>query len=598
MPRIPLPKGFDESENLPRTKRVLLNGWNDGNGRFVGRPGITQRSTTGKVARGNFVWNGDRYNVVSQTLIKFTNNDTGAFVDIGPIEGSASIQTAVGFNDAVIVVDASDGKTYTLSNSTTLININAVLNVGGIAAFNHIGSNPAVGNTVTISGFVINTLYNVTGIVTTVNSTNTAITSVTNNGGIAVFNHAGTSPAVGEGITISGFVTNTAYNVAGVVTLSTATTFEISSIAFGTDETGSFTLKSFEISSIAFGSNEVGGKFTLVLADVSGNANFVPFTDVTHINGRFIYVPFSGDPAKFSDVGAAGTIQPLSFFDAEELPDKNNGCFNLRNVLYITGTDSIESFRDSGATPNPFLRVNGARLDNGFIGALLEYNATFLFIGREKDQDFGIYAVAQGVAPKISNQGIDLILSTYAIEELEAAIPGRIKWRGFDIATFTLKRDSFGYFGGEWFLLDTIFSNRSKPWGAGFIAQFEGKYYTAFDDKVGVFENIATDYGNRITRRILTGIEEENGDFMTFQKVQLGISQGFNAGEGSVALKLTRDNVTFGQPVYRKTADIGKYADHLEWNYPGGLGTYHGFLGIEFFTTEDILSSVEYMIVE
>jgi len=452
--RIPLPLGFNESENLPRTKRVLLNGWNDGNGKFVGRPGISQKNTTGKVARGNFVWNGNRYNVVSQSLIKFTNNETGAFTtNATPIEGSEPVKVAIGFNDAVIVVPG--GKSYTLSK-------------------------------------------------------------------------------------------------------------------------------------------------TDVVTDTSGNANFESWADVCHINGRFIYIPFDGTPAKFSDVGAAGTIQALSFFDAEELPDKNNGCFATpNNVLAITGTDSIEFFRDSGATPNPFLRVNGARIANGFIGALQEYNQTFLFIGREKDQDFGIYSIAQGIAPKISNQGIDLILSTYTIAELAEAIPGRIKWRGFDIATFTLRRDSFGYFGGEWFLLDTIFNQLSSPWGGGFIAQFEGKYYTAFDDKIGRFENIATDYGNRITRRILTGVEEENGDYMTFQKIQLGISQGFNVADGSVAVKLSRDNVLFGQPVYRNTSDIGKYADHLEWNYPGGLGgPFHGFLGIEFFTTEDILSSVEYIILK
>lgn len=451
--RIPLPLGFNESENLPRTKRVLLNGWNDGNGKFVGRPGISQKNTTGKVARGNFVWNGNLYMVVSQSLIKITNTETGAFSTIsGTIEGSAAIQTAVGFNDAVIIVPG--GKSYILST-------------------------------------------------------------------------------------------------------------------------------------------------TDVLTDTSGEPNFKSWVDVCHINGRFIYIPFDGTPARFSDVGAGEIIQALSFFDAEELPDKNNGCFATpSNVLAIMGTDSIEFFRDSGATPNPFLRVNGARIANGFIGGLLEYNQTFLFIGREKDQDFGIYAIAQGVAPKISNQGIDLILSTYTISELAEVIPGRIKWRGFDIATFKLRRDSFGYFGGEWFLLDTVFNEVSSPWGGGFIAQFEGNYYTAFDDKIGRFENIATDYGNRITRRILTGIEEENGDFMTFQKVQLGISQGFNAGAGSVALKLSRDNVIFGNPVFRNTSAIGQYANHLEWNYPGGLGTYHGFLGIEFFTTEDILSSVEFIILE
>ena len=39
----------------------------------------------------------------------------------------------------------------------------------------------------------------------------------------------------------------------------------------------------------------------------------------------------------------------------------------------------------------------------------------------------------------------DEILTTYAPEELRACVPGRIKWRGYDIATFTLARDAFGF---------------------------------------------------------------------------------------------------------------------------------------------------------
>jgi len=70
--------------------------------------------------------------------------------------------------------------------------------------------------------------------------TSTSITSVTDNGGIAVFNHAGTSPPVDSLVTITGFITNTTYNGSFRITLSTATTFE-TGVAFGTNETGDYT---------------------------------------------------------------------------------------------------------------------------------------------------------------------------------------------------------------------------------------------------------------------------------------------------------------------------------------------------------------------
>ena len=149
-----------------------------------------------------------------------------------------------------------------------------------------------------------------------------------------------------------------------------------------------------------------GGKiYTLdkadVVTEISGNAFFVACTEVAHINGRFVYIPSDGSVAFFSDIGDAGSIQALSFFDAESLPDENNGVINYRNTLFILGTDSIEPFRDAGTSPNPFLRINGGRIDNGYIAGLIEYNQTFIFLGREKDQDFGIYALASGNALKI-----------------------------------------------------------------------------------------------------------------------------------------------------------------------------------------------------
>lgn len=337
---------------------------------------------------------------------------------------------------------------------------------------------------------------------------------------------------------------------------------------------------------------------TDTLVVISGNANFVPCVDVVHIDNRFVYIPEDGSPAFFSDVGDAGSVQALSFFDAEVLPDKNNAVFNFKNTLYIMGTDSIELFENQGTTPVPFVRRGGGAIDNGFIGGLLEYNGTFLFIGREKNQDFGIYAIDQGIAPKISNEAIDLILSTYTLGELSEAIPGRVKWRGNDIATFTLRRDSFAFLKGNWFLLDTVFDGISEPWGAGFIAQFEGEYFTAFDDKIGKFAKVNTDYGERITRIIDFAIEQPDVDFFSVQEIELGISQGFNTTDGSVSLFLSRDNVLYGDPLILNLGDLGEYGQKLRWNYPGGLGTYQGFLGIRLLTTEDVIFSDDYITID
>jgi len=449
MARIPFPRGFEGSESLPRTNRNTQNCFNNGTGQILQTPGITELNTTSRIARGSFVWNDSLYIVATGDLLKITDIETGAFSVIGTIEGSANIVTAVGFNDAVIVVKG--GSLYTLDKSD-------------------------------------------------------------------------------------------------------------------------------------------------VLTDISSNSNFVPCVDVTHINGRFVYIPSDGSVAFFSDVGLAGTVQPLSFFDAEELPDKNSGCFNLSNTLFILGTDSIELFRDTGATPNPFTRVTGSRIQNGFISGLQEYGATFLFVGREKDQDKGIYSVAPGQAVKISNETVDLVLNSYTLSELQDCIPGRFKWRGYDIATFTFPNDSFGFWNGNWFPMETFIGGRSQPWAGGFITQFQGSYYSAYNDKIGKLDKVNKDYGNPKNRVIDLGFEQEDGDRFSCQSIEVGVSQGFNSSVGSVSLQMSDDNVLYKQPIFINLGDLGEYTKKLIWNPAGGLGNYNGFMGARISTAEDVDFSMDYVV--
>ena len=337
-----------------------------------------------------------------------------------------------------------------------------------------------------------------------------------------------------------------------------------------------------------------GGKlYTLdksdVLVDISANANFVPSVAVAFINGRFVYIPADGDPAFFSDIGAAGTVQALSFFDAEELPDLNNTVFNYRNTLYIGGTDSFELFQDTGATPNPFTRLSGRRVLNGFIGGLIEYNNTFVFIGREIEQGFGIYELREGIAVQISNEFIDEILNRLTETQLSEAVGARIKWRGYDLAVFTLLGASFGFYRGQWFLLQSLTDlGVDTIWGGKFITQIGGLYFTSSGTKFGKFEMVNEDYGLPISRVIDTAFESPEGEYFTAQEIQIGLSQGFTNAGGTVGLSMTRDNVQYFGEFFRDLGEIGEYAQIMRWNYPGGLGMYEGFVGLRIKTSQNV----------
>ena len=66
-------------------------------------------------------------------------------------------------------------------------------------------------------------------------STGINVTSVTDNGGLAQFNHSGTDVIVGQEIVIAGYITNTDYNGTFTVTVAGSGTFEVG-VSFGTDE--------------------------------------------------------------------------------------------------------------------------------------------------------------------------------------------------------------------------------------------------------------------------------------------------------------------------------------------------------------------------
>ena len=340
---------------------------------------------------------------------------------------------------------------------------------------------------------------------------------------------------------------------------------------------------------------ETTGKgYTLDASDVLTeitNIYFEASNSVAHINGRFVYIPYNGDPAFFSDVGDGASIQSDSFIDAEELPDKNVAVVNYKNVLLIAGTDSWELFRDTNAETVVFTRLN-ARIQYGYIGGVTEYTDTVAFIGREKDQDAGIYLIAAGTANKISNEAIDTILTSYTLPELALAIPARFKWRGYDVLTYTLERHSFGFYGGQWFLLDTRVGDDNVPWRAGFVTHWNQRYYTALGSSIGRLDQTNTDNGNPIERVIEFGYSNENNDNFTARSLEIGISQGYTAA-GTVGLALSRDNVLYSDAFYRSTGEIGQYANKLTWDYPGGLGYYEGFMGMRIVTTSDVSFAVD-----
>ena len=356
----------------------------------------------------------------------------------------------------------------------------------------------------------------------------------------------------------------------------------------------------------AIGDNEAviivkGGKsYTLdkldVLVDTSGNPNFAPFSSVTHYRQRFVYVLADGTVFKFSDVGDGGTIDGLSFLKSAI---GSKVAFVLKDYLYIAGSDETIRYKDTGAFPTPYREVGGS-FDIGFIGGLVEADQSFIFVGRKRGQSPGIFEMGSSQVIKISNEAVDLILTTYTELELSQTIGGRINWlNSYDFETLELRRDSLLFYEGRWSRTDTVIDNLSRPWLGGYIVEIDNEYFSASDNRFGKFADVNFDYGNRITRIQKGTINHPDRADFTVASLELGVSQGFNDGEAqSVGLRTSDHGVIFGPTIYRTLAVKGNYDQKLIWNDPGGLGNYEGFMAYELVTTGNLTFNSDDLVVD
>lgn len=324
--------------------------------------------------------------------------------------------------------------------------------------------------------------------------------------------------------------------------------------------------------------------------------DFKSSIEVASINQRFVFVPFDGGPLFFTDVNFPTVIPALNFFDAELLPDRNTGVINLRNNLYVGGEDSFEVFRDIGDVDAPFQRVDGAAIETGYLTAKARYKDTFVFLGRDRDGSFAFHAMGSGDAPKISIPQIDEILNNeYTLDELKLCTSQRQTRNGVDMVSFRLARDSFLFYGTGWAYIQSGIDGlgTQRPWDVNHLAFTFGKYITgsAIDTKIGILDDGILEFGEEIERTIQTFIRTESDAYFRINNIFLSCSTGSSLVEGSVALQISRDNLTFGPQVPRGLGAIGQTERQLSWY--GGGGVFERFAALRLRTTSDVSFSTD-----
>lgn len=317
--------------------------------------------------------------------------------------------------------------------------------------------------------------------------------------------------------------------------------------------------------------------------------------DVTRVDGQFIWTPLDGDALLFSEVDDAGNIDSLSFFDAETLPDKNRITVNIRNTLVVCGEDSIEPFRNVGTVSNPFVRVGNAIISVGYVGGVIETRDSFLFLGKDKDGGYAIYAYSAGSAAPISTDPINEMLNNdYTLEQLQTVEGQRFNWGGVDCYVFSLPDKDLIFSGGETANWNYLVSGTEdphviEPWGYRNAFHFNDTWYVQRSDGLYKLTDDDADTFGNFGRGIQTYIRA--GDDRPLLLAYLEMSIYHPITTGSVGVSVSKDGVLWSDIYYRNTGV--NFDNRLRWQPSGGFGLYEGYVGLFFYTTDNVRFSVD-----
>lgn len=357
-----------------------------------------------------------------------------------------------------------------------------------------------------------------------------------------------------------------------------------------------------------------GGQVQLVVLVVNGsaytydrnngleqitNANFLTSKSVDFIDGRHVYIPSDGSPAIYSEVDDAGNIDPLNFFDAEELPDINQYTINVRNELFILGGESIERFTTTGEADAPFSRRGGSRVDFGYVSGAVRYKNTFCFVGRARSQTYNIYAMGSGGAEPITNRAVVEDLATYTLPEILAVRTNRFTFNGLEFIAFTFFDRTYVYCEGNWIFMDSDINGTSAgPWRVNGVAFAYGKYYVGDlnTSNIGNLADVPSEYGQKVEYQIDTWLRSDRGSYFRPAMLEAEVLTGQNAT--TIGLSLSRDGRIKSDYHYRNLGSTGAYQRRVRWRPPGGLGRYESFMGISLRGTGSVKFGAESIVVQ
>lgn len=266
-------------------------------------------------------------------------------------------------------------------------------------------------------------------------------------------------------------------------------------------------------------------------------------TSVTYKDGYFVFTTgFEFFLSSLVTTNGGRNFDGLNFGTAEVKPDRNVVCANVKNELYIAGTDSIQLFQNTGASGFPFQAIIGATIDKGVAArhSFIEFDNSFVFVGGGIGESIAIWRGLSGAAVKVSTAAIDHALQQYTEDEIS------------DVFAWTYTED--GNFFVGFGLADTTYvydattsaiqgrpvwhqrESAGAAWRANHVIDVYAKNYVLDSEngRIGWLDRtFTTEYGEDITREFTGAYLYNQGQSFTISLMELKTESGVGNQKGT-----------------------------------------------------------------
>lgn len=298
-------------------------------------------------------------------------------------------------------------------------------------------------------------------------------------------------------------------------------------------------------------------------------------------NQRILYQGENGQ-VFYSELNDPTNIPGLNFFSAESLPDEIVNITTTEDQIWLHGTDSTESWYDSGDVDNPFQRISGGVTYNGcgHPYTALRLDNSIWWVGQDKDgADMVWRSAGPSQALRVSTSSVERFLS--ASEEVTAY---SYQEEGHTFYCLNSEQGSWAFdlktqewHERAWLNRETGAQERQRQEFHAYVygAHYVGDYETGSIYRMGL--DVYTDAGQEIRRTRTSGIFKRAGRWMTIGEIFFDFATGVGldgSGQGTdpeVMVRAAPEGVNFGIERKEKLGGIGAYDTQVRF-YDFGTG--------------------------